>query len=117
MNSTNKVRRNKLREKQYGLSFGYSAWICSFPCAACKRAPGWTIPAHAARTRGAGGTWRDVIPLCFLCENAFHTMGLNSFEQKYGINCTKVAAEMVRRWEGENPEGVTGTSWEDSGGG
>lgn len=119
VNSVNKVRRASLCDKQYGLSFGYAAWICSHPCSVpdCKRGIGWTIPAHAGKTRGAGGTWRDLIPLCILHESEWHATGRFSFDRKYGIECKAIAAEMVRRWEEEHPEGVTGTSWEDSLGG
>lgn len=120
VNSMNRVRLASLRDKQYGLSFGYAAWICSHPCSVpdCKRGSGWTVPAHTKKTKGAGGTWRDLTPLCFIHESEFHSSGRFSFDRKYGIKCSAIADEMVRRWEGErDPEGVTGTGWgEDSGG-
>jgi hypothetical protein len=70
------------------------------PCAVCRSTP--SENAHV-RSRGAGGTWEDVIPLCPWHHREQHTVGLATFAARH-----QIALETVARWYAEHypPEGL-----------
>lgn len=45
------------------------------PCLVCHRLP---VQAHHVRTRGAGGTYRHLVPLCLDHHTQWHTKGPSS---------------------------------------
>src|SRR5688572_21418953 len=60
-----KRRNKKRRQEQYEKAFGdHAEYIRACRCIV----PGctWTGPCdpHHVKSRGAGGTWRDLVPLC-----------------------------------------------------
>lgn len=85
----NRERRRKLRAVQYG---PHADYICSLSCAVCGRRP--VVPAHAAKTRGAGGTARHLVPLCAEHEDEFHAVGRVTFQRRHGIGLEKLAASL-----------------------
>lgn len=59
------------------------------------------IHAAHARSRGAGGTRRDLVPLCELHHREQHQRGIKTFEADHGLDlageAAKVAAELDAR--------------------
>ncbi len=90
----NRERRKKLYETQFG---SYAAIIRAMPCCVCGARP--SDPAHV-KTRGAGGTKKDLVPLCRRC----HTEQGNSiktFQRKHDIDLVALAASL---WEQHGEE-------------
>ncbi len=113
-----KVNRGR-KAKRWAESFGTEArvqLINSFPCLLSKPTfrtfgtwwdveTGRTEPMHQCagptqnahvRSRGAGGTARDVVPLCAFHHREQHDKGVRDFERKYGLD---LAAEAARTAE------------------
>lgn len=89
--------RGERRAHHYGPP-GYLDYVHDQPCAirGCKRRP--TQAAHAT-TRGAGGTWEDLLPLCWKHHAEQHTAGILTFQKRYQINLARVAAAVRLNWE------------------
>lgn len=67
MKRANRARKARL----YAINFGeYADVIRGLPCDVCGK-PGPSEPHHA-RTRGAGGSKRDLLPLCLRCHREAH---------------------------------------------
>lgn len=60
----------------------YLAWIRTLPCVIC----GNFAEADHVRTRGAGGTDRQAVPLCHTHHMERHTIGIKTFQAKYGVD-------------------------------
>ena len=92
VNKRNRARAAKEFRRAYG-SKQRAAWIASLPCIVCA-----TIPSENAhiRTRGAGGDWRDVVPLCQSCHAAQHTEGIETFQERRGIDLRAHADRLHR---------------------
>lgn len=89
-------RKAKLFAQQF-LSSAFVAWMKQQPCAVCgERGPNEC--AHVARSRGAGGSWKDTAPLCRRCHTQEHTQGARTFWRVAGKNPIRVAAEYHERW-------------------
>jgi hypothetical protein len=79
------------RAKRFAATFGGPervAWINSLPCLCEGRHPncsGPTVTAHV-RSRGAGGTWRDVVPLSSGCHAAQHAAGWGRWHELAGLD-------------------------------
>ena len=90
----NPERKAKLFAKQFGEGGRYAAWIRSRPCAACGRRD--TLQAHHVRSRGAGGTWSDLVPLCSEHHAFAHAHGSRALELWWNINLEELAAMHVQ---------------------
>lgn len=114
MNKVNARRKRRLYHEQFG---DYADLIRAMQCIVCDHGP---ADPHHTKSRGAGGDKSSLIPLCRRCHALLHTMGRHSFEQRFLIDLEAEAALLWHEFGGVDggiPEGVTGTSWEDSGGG
>lgn len=78
--------------KQYG-SLERVRAIQRMLCPICFHTP--CENAHI-KSRGAGGTYLDIIPLCPKHHHEFHQIGINSFQKKYNINLIKIADRVVK---------------------
>jgi hypothetical protein len=59
------------KAKRYARDFGAHAdWIRSLPCDLCGARP--PSDPHHARSRGAGGTARHLVPTCRTCHTEIH---------------------------------------------
>lgn len=89
----------KRREREYGAK---AEWIVRLPCAACfvqgekQKKP--TVPAHAVKTRGAGGKSDTLVPLCETHEDLWHTLGRKTFAVRFGVNLVPVASALDNIW-------------------
>jgi hypothetical protein len=84
MKST-KQRRKEKREALFTRNFHSAlrvAWIRGLPCEVTGEHKGECVNAHM-KSRGAGGTWRDIVPLSWECHQDFDTMASEKFQIKY----------------------------------
>jgi 5-methylcytosine-specific restriction endonuclease McrA len=87
------------RAKRFASGFGSVArveWMQGLPCAACGARP--SECAHV-RSRGAGGDWRDVVPLCMTCHRLQHEEGVHTFQRRRGLDLRALADRLA----GEGP--------------
>lgn len=93
------AKRARVRRRQFG-SDEFMDWLHALRCAV----PGcvvWKVEAAHARSRGAGGTAADILPLCggpagHHAEQ--HAIGVRTFERKYGFSMREAAARTQREW-------------------
>ena len=103
MKST-KQRRKEKREALFKRNFHSAlrvAWIRGLPCEVTGEQKGECVNAHM-KSRGAGGTWRDIVPLSWECHQDFDTMAAEKFQQKYNRSKESVAEsswDYAKIWE------------------
>jgi hypothetical protein len=102
VNPVNRERRAERWADGYH-SGEFVEWVKSHPCCvpACGRAD---IEVAHVRSRGAGGSWQNVVPLCGAHHRRSHTEGIKTFERSIGFPLADVAAEMYRRWTDLHPD-------------
>ncbi|MEM7048952.1 MAG: hypothetical protein AAF604_04795 [Acidobacteriota bacterium] len=87
--------RMKLRkEAAYGPGGVQGAFVREHDCCV----PGcWWRPIHAHHyiTRGAGGNWRHLVPLCSRHHDEFHDRGRETFARNHRVDLAEVARQMV----------------------
>lgn len=73
-------------------------WLQSFGCCVphCARAD---AQVHHVRTRGAGGTWRDTVPLCVKHHRELHDIGRDTFAARHDVDLHGQARKFVSWWE------------------
>ncbi len=88
-----KKYNHKRRKKLYEIQFGAHAdWIRALGCLVCNDRPS---DPHHYPTVGAGGTAKDLTPLCSYHHTQFHTQGPETFQRTYGLD---LKAESARLW-------------------
>lgn len=95
MKRRNKQRRKKLHREHYGTK---AAYVRSHPCCVCAR-PAPSEPHHIP-SRGAGGTSKDLVPLCGTsvaegregCHAEFHRLGAETFQARHKVDLVAKAA-------------------------
>lgn len=107
-------RRNEARaDVLYARAFGgplypaddYGDFIRSKPCC-CGRNPKacGRVQGHHWISRGAGGTWREMVPLGDNCHLEVHAIGSKTFQTERGISFREIAAACVAEYEQAHPE-------------
>lgn len=95
----NKGRKARLREQQWGPP-GWVQFVKSQRCCACHGP--YPEAAHEP-SRGAGGTWKDIVPLCAHCHRtrpgAIHQIGRRLFEEKNNLDLEEVKARLLDKWD------------------
>lgn len=96
INPVNRKRKRERYEAAYGEGGEYGAWIRTLPCllAHTGRCEGPMRAAHCARTRGAGGDWSDIVPMCQLHDQRWE-QGRTTFWDLTGIDVAAVAARLA----------------------
>jgi hypothetical protein len=92
-----KERRREKFEKQYhspGFVYFTHRQKCIVP--GC---PDFHIDACHEKSRGAGGTWRDVFPCCHVHHMEQETGGMDTFERRYRVDCRAAADNHTALWE------------------
>lgn len=94
-----KKRNAKRARKRYETQFGSKAkWIRSLPCCACHK-EGPSDPHHV-KTRGAGGTSEDLVPLCADCHRELlPSMGIDTFGARWNIDLRQKAVVYEGWWQ------------------
>lgn len=88
----NRKRRARLYAKQFG---EHAETIRELPCCVCGARP--SDPAHV-RSRGAGGTAKDLVPLCRWHHRECHDQGITTFESRHNVDLRSIAEKL---WEGK----------------
>lgn len=60
---------------------------------------GGKVEAAHAKSRGAGGDSRDLIPMCMRHHSESHTIGVRTFEERYSLNLEQMAAWYEEHWQ------------------
>lgn len=94
----NYKRLKKLKARQFG---GKAVVIRMLDCAACGEKPTEEKPSHAAHvvSRGAGGTSKDLIPLCHICHERQHKWGIKTFADAYKLDLKALAMKYEKIWQ------------------
>lgn len=116
----NRKRKAAAFKKNFGLK---AAWIRERDCAVAFRRPlrplpdsdsktedalivvGWLglcagpVEAAHAKTRGAGGTAADLVPLCQYHHRRQHMLGIKTFGARYGVDLAEMAESYDHAWE------------------
>ena len=82
------------RFKKNYRSVDYLRKVQALPCCVCRSTPS---EAHHYPSRGAGGGWRDLTPLCPSHHREFHDSGQRTFQQTYGLYLSSVAKTVYLR--------------------
>lgn len=114
MNKVNRERRKRLHEKQFG---DYAHAIRLLPCLALGQSCSGPVQAHHVSSRGAGGSQKDMVPLCAAHHALLHSMGKGSFGHRFMVDLEAESAALWEEWcgGGEHREAVTGSLSEDLG--
>ena len=95
---------------QYTGGIGHDDWIRTQQCvvANCQR---HSEAAHAV-SRGAGGMWIHLVPLCHAHHMEQHRRGTLLFEQAYSVDLHRAAARLaLEHMKGICDESVPGLPW------
>lgn len=91
-----KVNRKRAKRRR-ARDFGSKAdFVRALPCLVCGTKPS---EPHHFPTRGAGGTSKDLTPLCTEHHREFHGTGAKTFQRRHGINLRIRAEEIQAAWE------------------
>lgn len=83
-------------ERDFG-SEAFRAWVRGLGCSVPSCGSADVELAHA-RSRGAGGDWTMIAPLCHAHHQLAHTIGQRTFEARFGFELLDVAAAVHLRW-------------------
>lgn len=75
----------------------FVAWIHSLACCV-PGCPGRSEAVHV-RSRGAGGTWEDIVPMCNAHHRALHDMGVRTFSAHLGLDLPIIARVHAAVWK------------------
>lgn len=95
LNPINRKRKAERFERAFGPK---AAWISRRPCLVCG-----SVPCEAAhvKSRGAGGTSADLIPLCTLHHREQHDTGIRTFAARHHLDLAWIADLYEKRWQKE----------------
>lgn len=89
-------RNDARRRKRFARDFGERAAIVrAMPCLVGGIACSGDVQAAHVRSRGAGGTRRDLIPLCARHHCEQHDAGLRTFAARYQVDLAAAAASIA----------------------
>jgi hypothetical protein len=86
----NPDRRERLRAQQFG---PHGERVKALRCCVSGALPP-SDPAHVS-SRGAGGAWRDLVPLSRILHREQHDRGILTFQRDHGIDLAAVAAMLA----------------------
>lgn len=93
------AKRGKKARSRWQEAFGEkSVWVRSLGCAVGAGCMGRVECAHT-RSRAAGGTSADTVPLCTLHHAEQHQTGILTFQARYGIDLYALAERLERLWQ------------------
>lgn len=89
----------KKKKARRELDPDYVRWIHSYACVVCGSHP---VHAHHATSRGAGGSDRTVVPLCFTHHTGdlgIHLLGQIHFQAKFRIDLDALVQQFNKLYE------------------
>jgi hypothetical protein len=96
-------RNVKRRASEFARCYGSKArvaFVRSLPCSACG-VIGYSQNAHVCRVGGGMGRkahYTTIVPLRGAMHRELHQIGRASFEEKYGVDLDKAAADTQAAW-------------------
>jgi hypothetical protein len=93
VNPINRKRRAERHEAAYG-DDSRIQWMHTFGCCVCGGRP---IEIAHVKSRGAGGTADDTVPMCTHHHTEQHD-GIQTFQARHAIDLTAKAAHYARLW-------------------
>lgn len=99
----NQARKAQKWTRQFH-SHARVSFVKSQTCVACGALP--PCENHHVVSRGAGGTFEDIVPLCVSCHRELHgpNGGIKTFEKKHGVDLKEAARLTQEAWEwGDTP--------------
>lgn len=105
INPINPKRRKERFKKGYG-SEGRVLWIKNKRCCVTGQSgrSGDPIVASHVKSRAAGGTADDVVPMLLSLEKELHNIGIKSFQKKHGVDLAFMAKLYQDAWEKHESE-------------
>lgn len=97
-------RERKRRRREAGEVYGaFHRWLSTLPCILMD-APGHeclgTVTGHHVKSVGAGGKdWANEVPVCADAHAELHHAGRETFETRYGLDLSLIAAGLAERYE------------------
>lgn len=85
---SNPARKAKRHAEQFG---EHAETIRALPCCVCGAPP--PSDPHHSRSRGAGGTAADLVPMCRAHHREAHDAGRLTFERRHSIDLAAVARQ------------------------
>lgn len=104
----NPERQRRLRVRNYH-SDEFIDWIHGLSCVV-NGCGSQEIEASHIRSRGAGGRWEDVVPMCRAHHREFHDMGVRTWSSKYALSLDLIARAYASVWRERTGEPTTATS-------
>ena len=71
-------------------------FIQKLPCVRCGEGP---CANHHDPTKGAGGTYTDISPLCHTCHQRRHNVGAKTFWLEVGMSYEESNARTHEAWD------------------
>lgn len=99
MNAARKKREKREKFKRQFHSDEFVEFTKRRQCAVPGCACGLLSECAHNPSRGAGGTWEDISPLCKLHHADQHQMGVATFQKACGIRFEQTNAKHCRAWE------------------
>lgn len=91
-------RRQERFERQYG-GEEYVAWLTRQPCMLANSGMcEGRIDPHHAKTKGAGGEWDAIVPLCRRHHETVHRAGVQTVRLLTGVDLLREARSLASRW-------------------
>ena len=90
----NRKRKQKRSDEAFG-SQERRDWMHTFGCVVCHHKP---IEIAHVKSRGAGGTADDTVPLCREHHTEQHAVGIVTFQERYDIDLTEKARMYAAWW-------------------
>lgn len=91
----NITRKAALFKRNYG-SKAVVTWLHNQPCVV-PDCVNLDIEAAHVKSRGAGGTWEDLVPLCRWHHEEQGAKGINTFQLRHGISLAVLARSFAAR--------------------
>jgi hypothetical protein len=88
--AVNRKRKAKLTARQFG---DHAEYIRSLPCV-CRGADCGPSEAAHVRSRGAGGTAADLVPLCRRHHAEQHAVGVDTFQARHNLDLRAIADDL-----------------------
>jgi hypothetical protein len=87
-----RVRNARRAALRFRRNFHSEAFVCftrGCACAFCGSVE-YVVNGHAQHSRGAGGDWRVVLPVCMLCDCGWEALGRETFLKALGLTLDDV---------------------------
>ena len=88
----NPERRVELYERAFG---DRGELVRAMPCLLLGSGCWGPIEAAHVRSRGAGGTRRDLVPLCARHHREQHDRGIRTFQERHGVDLRAAADQLA----------------------